>query len=403
MTKHFRRASREDFTLHQPIAWPLYDENGLLLLKKGYVITMPNLVERLIERGCYIGLPNSDATRINITAANEDEAGKTETADKKEPPAPPKPPQTPVFTRAGDLVTSIRRIHKLLCEPASNRINVKDYVLDRAEQLISLVEEDEDAVLASVYLSTVIQDYRPSHQLMGAAVAAILAPQCDIDDQHRRALICAALTRDVGLAEFDKVAGAVGNGLTDTVRAKVQQHSQISVKILTHHNVTDPLWLRYVLEHHERPDGNGYPDKKRSGEALPGSFLLNLADSYASMVLPNNRSPGKFHANAMKELFLEKGTRYEERHVAALIKTLSRFPAGSLVSVANGEICLVKKTQATTSTPLVFSIYDRTGMPRSSPVIRDTSQPEFNITGCVTPAKCQSASLVIRRLWSSTE
>ena len=401
MSKHFRRAVPADFVLHKPIRWPLYDEGGVLLLKQGYVITMPGLVERLLERGCYIGLPNIEPERAFPVPANGGEEEKKGGAADDAQAKARRASQSPAFFRAGDLATSIRRIHKLLCEPPSPRISVKDYVVERAEQLIALVEEDADAVLASAYLSTEIRDYRPGHQLLGAAITALLAPQCDIEPAHRRALVCAALTRDVGLNEFDKISGGFAKGLPEIARARVQEHTEHSVRILGSHGVHDPLWLRYVREHHERPDGGGYPGGLRAGHALPGSFLLNLADSYASMVLPSERAPGKFPANAMKELFLEKGSRYEERHVAALFKTLTRFPAGTLVSLASGETCLVKNTPAANSQPVVYSIYDRSGMPRSSPVLRDTGVSEFNITGCVSPSKCQSAALVIRRLWQA--
>jgi HD-GYP domain-containing protein (c-di-GMP phosphodiesterase class II) len=32
--------------------------------------------------------------------------------------------------------------------------------------------------------------------------------------------------------------------------------------------VTDEAWLRYVLEHHERQDGSGYPNSLK-GESAP--------------------------------------------------------------------------------------------------------------------------------------
>ncbi|MCE1243076.1 HD domain-containing phosphohydrolase [Oryzomicrobium sp.] len=392
-----RQAVAADFVLHQPLGWPLYDANGLLLLKQGYVITMPSLIDRLLERGCYIGPPNTEQKRIQIDAGG-DEGEQKEGGD--DTAAPRKAAQAPVFFRTLDLITSIRRIHKLLCDPPALGVNIRGYVEERADQLIAMVGEDADAVLAAAYLTTEIPEYRPGHQLLGAAIAALLAPSCGINGAQRRTLVCAALTRDVGLHEFDQSPDGTSRTLSETARAKVQGHAELSAGILATHGIKDEPWLRYVREHHERPDGSGYPVHKRTGEALPGSFLLNLADSYASMVLTSERVPGKFPANVIRELFLEKGHRYDELHVTALFKTLTRFPAGTLVSLANGEICMVKRTAAD-GKPMAYSIYDRTGMPQSSPVLRDTGQPEFAITGCVSPAKCQSAALIIRRLWQA--
>lgn len=403
MSHKFKQASAADFELHKPIEWPLYDQAGLLLLKQGYVITMPKLIDRLLERGCYIGPPNTEEKRVVITPANGTEARGRERVDEDNGINPRKAVQSPVFFRATDLITSVRRIHKLLCETPSPRMDVKDYIVDRAKTLIALLDEDPDAVLASACLSTETLDYRPGQQLLGAAIAALLAPACGIEANQRLPLVCAALTRDVGLSEFDKISGNFTRGLPDMARVTVAEHTALSVRLLTTHGVTDPDWLSYVMEHHERPDGKGYPAGKKTGAALPGSFLLNLADSYASMVLPSERAPGKFPANALKELFLEKGARYDERHIAFLFKVLTRFPPGTLVTLENGEIGLVKKSLAGNSEPTIYSIYDRSGMPRSSPIQRDTRNPEFAITGCISPSKCKSAALVIRRLWQTAK
>lgn len=395
-----RKASTSDFKLNQPTTGPVYDEKGTLLLRPGYVITMPNLIDRLITRGCYIGVElDAEGAPTGQTATGQRE---TRQADEFTISAR-RAIQAPVFFRVADLVTSVRRIHKLLCEPASPKVDVRSYIADRAQTLIALVDQDADAVIASTYLTPEAGDYRPGHQLLGAAVVALMAPMCGFPAATRLVLTCAALTRDVGLHTFDEAWGSHTRELPEGAKSIVRNHVLQSVNILKTHGIDDPEWLRFILEHHERPVGTGYPLGKTAPELHPASLLLNLADSYASMVLESERSPGKFPANALKELFLEKGVRYDEQHVALLFKILSRFPPGTLVSLASGEIGLVKAPASSIHSPQVLTIYDRSGMPRSAPIARDTGLPEFAITGCVPPRKCKSASLVIRRLWQNPE
>ena len=155
-----------------------------------------------------------------------------------------------------------------------------------------------------------------------------------------------------------------------------------------------------MTEHHERPDGSGYPHGKKEGVIQPASLLLGLADAYAGMVLANPRRPGMFPANVMKEIYLGKGRCYRESHVVFLLKTLTRFPAGTLVSLVNGEIGVIRNTHPSHGHPQVYGLYNPEGMLRSSPVVRDSSLDEFKITGCVAPEKCKSAELVIRRVWN---
>ena len=400
MATLIRQAVAADLPMHEPLRFPLYDENGRLLLKQGFVITMPGFAERLLLRGCYIGNPEDPPAAANTPADGvpADGSGEADSNGIINDKVRPTTPQAPVFLRACDLATSVRRIHKLLLEPPSDRVVVQDFIRDRARLLLSLLAEDSDAVLAAAYLTHDVRDGRPYQQLLGAIVAAQLAPQCELGEGQRLALVCAALTRDTALHEIDK-SYATARELPEIAQLTVREHPLAAVKLLLQHGINDRDWLTFVAEHHERPDGSGYPNGKKEGELQAGSMLLGLADVYAGMVLANLRRPGIFPANALKEIFLGKGSKHPEKQVVALLKTLTRFPAGTLVSLANGEIGLIKNPPPSQSQPQVYSVYDRSGMPRSAPVIRDSNQSEFAITGCVAPEKCQSAALVIRRLW----
>ena len=58
MPRLIRKAVGADLPLQEPLRYALYDENQRLLLKRGFVITMPGFAERLLLRGCYIGEPD---------------------------------------------------------------------------------------------------------------------------------------------------------------------------------------------------------------------------------------------------------------------------------------------------------------------------------------------------------
>lgn len=386
MARLIRKAVGSDLPLHAPLRHALYDESGRLLLKRGFVISMPGFAERLLLRGCYIGESEPDE-ELPRGAEGSGVPESTRPVDR-----------TPVFLQASDLAMSIRRIHRHLTEPPSDRVALETYVRDRAQQLIALLAEDPHAAIAAPYLTVDLRDTRPCQQLLGAVVVALLAPGCDFTPAERLSLVCAALTRDVGLYEIDRDFGAA-QSLPDEVRQRMREHPLRSVEMLKRHRVADLRWLRHVLEHHERPDGKGYPGGTPGDALHPGSLLLSLADAYAGMVLANPRRAGIFPANSLKELFLEKEGRYLDKHVALLVRSFGRFPPGTLVSLASGEIGVVKAPAPPSGSPVAHVVYDRNGMPRSTPIARDTAQPEFAIVGCVSPERCQSAMLVIRRLW----
>lgn len=399
MGKLIRRAGEADLPMHEPLRFTIYDENNRVLLRQGFVITIPGFVDRLLQRGCYIG--NEDHPSEDSDGSKESKQQEGGAAEKilRGKNFYPGKPGVPVFLRTADLSISVRRIHKLLQEVPSDRVVLQDFVRDRAKELLSLIAEDRDAVLASAYLTHDVRDSRVNQQLLGAIVAALLAPQCELSEDQQLSLVCAALTRDAALHTIDKNY-ATARKLPDSALVTVREHPIAAVKLLLRHGVNDRNWLTYVVEHHERLDGSGYPHGKKGDGLQSASLLLGLADAYAGMVLANLRRPGIFPANALKEIYLGKGSLHQENQVILLLKTLTRFPAGTLVSLVNGEIGVVRNPSPNQSQPQVYSIYDIDGMPRSSPIIRDSGQSEFEISGCVTPEKCKSAELVIRRLWN---
>lgn len=393
MVRLVRQAVAADLPLNRPLPHDLYDEDGRLLLKSGFVIAMPGFAERLLLRGCFIGDPTATLPAAAASAAAPG-AGASSQHDATRPP----PAKVPVFLRASDLVTSVRRIHRLLAEPANERFDLGGMVRERAALLQELLAEDCSAVLAAPCLTLDANDPRPSQQLLGAAIIALLAPLCDFAPEESRSMICAALTRDAALSEFER-SYAGKQALTNEARQRIEAHPQEGVAMLQKHGITERRWLRCVLEHHERPDGSGYPRRLGAAAIDPGALLLALADSYAAMVLANPRRSGIFPANSLKELFLAKGSRYLEKHVAMLVKTFGRFPPGTLVSLASNEIGVVRTLEPNNPHPPVQVVYDKSGMPCSTPLERDTAQPGYAISGCVSLERCRSALLVIRRLW----
>ncbi|MDR3003041.1 MAG: hypothetical protein LBV14_02290, partial [Acidovorax sp.] len=55
-----RRIRQSDLVLNEPLPWPLFDENGNLLLREGYVLSIPRHINALLERGAFAPDPPAD-------------------------------------------------------------------------------------------------------------------------------------------------------------------------------------------------------------------------------------------------------------------------------------------------------------------------------------------------------
>ena len=295
-------------------------------------------------------------------------------------------------------VQAVARIHRIILSPPSNLANVESLIRTRANQLQHYLQQDTDAVLASLYLQQHGQDLRAHKHVLGAAVCGLLAEPLCQDDMAMQSLLCAALTRDLALYNFDKSLDA-RKDLGEIEQVAVREHTGTAVKLLQKHGVHDKQWLLHVYEHHEQPNGRGYPLGKTEGDIHELSLLLGLADAYAGMTIANKWRPGIYPANTLKELYLQKGSKHLESHIGLLIKKLTRFPAGTVVALQSGEIGVIKQTQHSRRSPMVYSIYDEKGFPRSEPMLRDTLSAKYEIKGCLSPERCKTALLAIKRIW----
>jgi HD-GYP domain-containing protein (c-di-GMP phosphodiesterase class II) len=101
----------------------------------------------------------------------------------------------------------------------------------------------------------------------------------------------------------------------------MQRHATLGGEIVAAADLLEES--RWVRHHHERYDGNGYPDQL-AGDNIPLESRIILAcDSYEAMTSnrPYRKAPG--HAFAIEELRRNAGTQFDPAIVVALCRALA--------------------------------------------------------------------------------
>jgi len=83
--------------------------------------------------------------------------------------------------------------------------------------------------------------------------------------------------------------------------AEMKRHPEIGYQILRSTNEFVPI-SEYVLSHHERLDGNGYPRKLKEGQIPLQTRILTIAESYDTMTSTHPYKPKLSDREAIKEL-----------------------------------------------------------------------------------------------------
>ncbi|HZW48785.1 MAG TPA: HD domain-containing phosphohydrolase, partial [Bacillota bacterium] len=77
-----------------------------------------------------------------------------------------------------------------------------------------------------------------------------------------------------------------------------------------------------ILQHHEKFDGTGYPNKLKGEEIHPLARLLTVVDSFDAMTSVRPYQPKKTYAQAIEELKRCSGTQFDPEAVDFFIRSI---------------------------------------------------------------------------------
>ncbi len=257
--------------------------------------------------------------------------------------------------------------------------------LGRMEQRVQALwsrSADESMLVLVQLLFDQSMGYSATHALLCAGLCDMVAPGAGLSAVERTTLFRAALTMNIGMTRAHDSMARQMEELTDAQRVTVRQHPLVGADILRRVGVGDAQWLRLVEEHHEQPDGSGYPN----GRQVDGLAhrLLQMADVYVACISPRRSRGGLLSQNVARELYL--GPDHKPDPLGALfVKSVGFYPPGSYVRLANDEVAVVARRGARANTPWVYSIIGRQGLPLGEPALRDTSQPSHEVRSSLAP------------------
>jgi len=189
--------------------------------------------------------------------------------------------------------------------------------------------EDEALLTTLSALATAIDARHPStvtHSDNVARVAALIAAELGMAPGRVEDLRVAGLLHDVGKIGVREELVTKPEPLTDAEREELRRHPEIGERMLSSRRLA-PI-RPWVLHHHERMDGRGYP-AGLSGEAIPQEArILAVANAFDRLA---SGGPGRLPmpvADVMYQLERRCGGELDPAAVAALRAVVGRGAAG---------------------------------------------------------------------------
>ena len=166
--------------------------------------------------------------------------------------------------------------------------------------------------------------YTGSHSQRVADLAARTARRLGLPDEEIELTRLAASLHDLGKLAIPEEILRKPGPLTEPERMVLERHPQIGFRMLESLGV-DPV-ADWVLHHHERWDGSGYPDGL-PGDSIPlGARIIFVADAFDAMTSERVYRRRVQPDEAIEELERCAGTQFDPGIVAALAAELAVAP-----------------------------------------------------------------------------
>ncbi len=326
-----RRIYVEHLKTDMIVARTIYSSDGQLLLRSGMNITEP-IIKRLIDL---------KVSSIYIKSHKEEETEWAEAISEEFRQA--------TILLVKDSFTRIehdRRLYSTL---------IKEVV----SNIISDLLENNNVVTG---LSNIryYDNYTFAHSVNVCILALLIGITLDFDEDKLLELGVGSLLHDIGKTIVSKDILNKPDDLDNDEFEEIKYHTEYGFEILkSYRNIS--LESAYIaLQHHERWDGHGYPQRLSKEEIHLYSRITAVADVYDALLADRPYRPSYTIHQAITIIKRMSDVYLDEKCVDALVSNIAIYPLGSVVQLNTGDIGTVVDVNINQpDRPIIRLLYDR--------------------------------------------
>lgn len=196
---------------------------------------------------------------------------------------------------------------------------------------------------AMIWLSHVQQQHAHTaeHGLHVALLAISLGRHLGLPRQSLEILGLCGLLHDVGKSKVDREILDKPGKFSAEEWLQMQRHAEYGRDMLLHDPLLPPVVIEAVYSHHERIDGNGYPRGIAANELSFYTRIITIVDAYDAMISYRPYQSPRTSAEAIKIIYEERGTQFDQSLAVKFIESMGLYPPGSLIEMQSGEVGIV--------------------------------------------------------------
>lgn len=299
-------------------------------------------------------------------------------AEQSQPAAPVRKAYLDQVTLEQEIVTAKaveKEARTLVLEAMEEVQKGKRVNLDMAKKVVNnmtdSVVRNPDALVCLSQLKDV-SEYTALHSVRCCIIALAFGRHLALSRDELATLGLGVMLHDVGMARVQKEILDKRTGLTPEEFDIMTQHVQWGIEIIQESGGLPPGAMEVIAQHHERSDGQGYPEY-RSGKAItPAGMIGGIIDVYDAVTSDRLYGSALSAEEALKSMYEWRNKDFQPQLVEEFIRCMGIFPIGSLVELSTGTVgVVITINRARRLKPKVAQVLTANKTRYSRPVITD--------------------------------
>lgn len=185
-------------------------------------------------------------------------------------------------------------------------------------------------------------EYTAEHCLNVCVLAIAFGRHLRMDERELHLLGLCGLLHDVGKMRIPTAILDKPGRLTAEEFEVMKGHTVAGHELLQETgDRLHELALDVALNHHERPDGGGYPRGLGAREISEFSRIIAIVDTYDAITSNRCYAPEQPSADAQKIIFQNRGGQFDDELALQFIQAVGPYPPGTMVELRNGMAGIV--------------------------------------------------------------
>jgi HD-GYP domain-containing protein (c-di-GMP phosphodiesterase class II) len=216
-----------------------------------------------------------------------------------------------------------------------NELSFKD-VAEKIKGVCDVIKQDRRFLLRAQKNLEPGENYLASHAVRSTIISIIIGTYLKLPNHRLIELGVAALLHEIGMVKLPPQIYLNNRPLSPQEKKAIFTHPVLSFNILKSFDFPLNISLA-ALEHHERENGSGYPQKLTGNKISLYGKIIAVACSYEALTNDRPHKDAKDGYTGMIDLLKNVGKQYDDTIVRALVFSLSIYPIGLYVLLSNGK------------------------------------------------------------------